>query len=251
MDVARERVGGDAFVVTQLNFLTPSPSDESPDEIPAALHGNVERLQKALDELFAVKAQAEEISRTVNLPEEVDRVLAAAAQIEGQEGHENTATTESSGEHAELVERRLYAPFSDGWSVRIKTGQREFCHYRQPGEEWFHILINGELYLQRGSERICLNCAHRQGILTDDRLYWQRRPQRSPDTLIEPPEPIDVPISVGETSRSIEQAETRGERLSGRTLETPESFPMPGTADAPADSTPSPLLESDNSRSSR
>jgi hypothetical protein len=245
MHVGRERVRGDAFVVTPLNFFSPSPSDESPDEAPAALQGIAERLQKAWEELFAVKAQTEEISITAKLPEEVERVL-STPRTEGQDGHEITATAEPSREHAELVERRLYAPFSDGWSVRIKTGQREFCHYRQPGEEWFHILINGELYLQRGSERVCLNCAHRQGILTDDRLYWQRPRKRSPAPFIEPPEPIDVQDTVGEASRSFEDAETRGERLSGRTLETPETFPLSGTTDSPADSTPAPLLESNS-----
>ncbi len=236
--------------MTPLNSLSPSPSDEPPDEAPATLQGIAERLQKALEELFAVKSRAEEISKTAMLPEEVERVLSAVARTESQEGHETTATAEPSGEHVELVERRLYMPFSDGWSVRIKTGQREYCHYQQAGEEWFHILINGELYLQRGSERLCLNCAHRQGVLTDDRLYWQRRRTRSPAPLIEPPDPIDVPDAAGEVSRSFEEAETRGERLWGRTLETPETFPMSGAADSQADSTPSPLLESDHPRSS-
>ncbi len=70
---------------------------------------------------------------------------------------------------------RLYVPRPAGWEVRIMTsGQREYCHSKNPGEDHFHLIVPGEIYLQRGEERYCLNCAYRSKIITTDRLFWQR-----------------------------------------------------------------------------
>lgn len=142
------------------------PEDNFPDETPEVLSGIAERMQKAIEELFAVKAEAEELSKSAKLPEEVERVLTAASHPE---------TEHPAAENRESLDRRLYLPLADGWEFRVKSGPREYCYYRNPNEEWFHLLIDGELYLQFGSEKICLNCALRHGILTDNRLFWQTR----------------------------------------------------------------------------
>ncbi|MCA9116644.1 MAG: hypothetical protein KDA79_16300 [Planctomycetaceae bacterium] len=70
---------------------------------------------------------------------------------------------------------RLYALHPDGWDVRIKsTWEKEYCHARLPGEEHFHLLLCGEIFLAQGGEKFCLQCALRRGVITRNRLYWQR-----------------------------------------------------------------------------
>jgi len=69
---------------------------------------------------------------------------------------------------------RLYVPESDRWQVRIMTGvEREYCFQQAPGQDYYHLLVPGEIYLQLGTEKLCLNCALRRGVATLDRLYWQ------------------------------------------------------------------------------
>lgn len=73
-------------------------------------------------------------------------------------------------------DHRLYVPDSADWEARVKQGwEKAYCYLQNPGEDHFHLLLNGEVYLQRGDEKLCLNCAIRQGVVTTDRLYWQRR----------------------------------------------------------------------------
>ena len=53
-----------------------------------------------------------------------------------------------------------------GWRVGIKIGsEREFCHNITPGEEAYHRLSDGELYVYSPEERLCLPCADRRGLL--------------------------------------------------------------------------------------
>ena len=84
---------------------------------------------------------------------------------------------EQAGEEAPAVraaDRRLYAPQPDDYSVQIKRGwEREFCFTANPGEDYFHLLMSGEVYVQKGDERYCLNCALRRGLLTTNRVSWQ------------------------------------------------------------------------------
>lgn len=153
-------------MTTSLNSLF--PEDDFPDETPEALAGIAERMQKAIEELFAVKAEAEELSQSAKLPDEVERVLTAASRTDNEQ-----PTVDRAEIHSESLDRRLYLPRSDGWEFCVKSGPREYCYYRNPGEEWFHLLIDGELFLQFGDGKVCLNCALRHGILTDNRLFWQ------------------------------------------------------------------------------
>lgn len=74
------------------------------------------------------------------------------------------------------VDVRLYFPHPDGWSARVKQGwDKLYCFYKQPGQDYFHLLMGGEIYLERGEEVVCLMCALRRGLITTDRLNWQRR----------------------------------------------------------------------------
>ena len=78
--------------------------------------------------------------------------------------------------HETGVDHRLYATDADSIDVRIKlSSEKGYCHHRFPGEEHFHLLIGGELYVARGDQKICLECAMRLGYLTANRLHWQNR----------------------------------------------------------------------------
>lgn len=75
-----------------------------------------------------------------------------------------------------LTDARLYFPDSEGWTAGIQRDHgRTFCFSKQPGEDYFHLIVPGELYVARGDERYCLRCALRKGLLTTDRVFWQNR----------------------------------------------------------------------------
>jgi hypothetical protein len=75
-------------------------------------------------------------------------------------------------------DHRLYVPEAESWSARVKVGwEKEYCYAKTPGQDYLHLLLNGEVYLQNKDEKLCLSCAVRRGILTEDRLYWQHRPR--------------------------------------------------------------------------
>lgn len=136
----------------------PLPIDELPlDELPEEVQGIAQRLQAAINEFLVTKQDTDESA--VSDDGELEPSVSAAS---------------------ELIDRRLYFPDSEGWKFGVKSGAREYCSHRNPGEDWFHLLLDGELFLQFGEQKVCLNCAFRNGQLTDDRLFWQkgRRRQR-------------------------------------------------------------------------
>ncbi|MGC8642818.1 MAG: hypothetical protein ACP5XB_23405 [Isosphaeraceae bacterium] len=60
---------------------------------------------------------------------------------------------------------RLYV-FEPGWRVTVKRGNhREFCHMMAPGQDFYHRLLDGEIYVTHDDERLCLSCAVRHGII--------------------------------------------------------------------------------------
>ncbi len=60
---------------------------------------------------------------------------------------------------------RLYV-FEAGWRVSIKRGShREFCYQMAPGQDYYHRLFDGEIYLQHHDEKLCLACATRRGLI--------------------------------------------------------------------------------------
>lgn len=69
-----------------------------------------------------------------------------------------------------------------GWQVVRKVGStREFCYMMAPGQDYYHRLLDGELYLVLGDERICFACAERRGLLS-----------REAKSLREPMVPVDL-----------------------------------------------------------
>ncbi len=72
-------------------------------------------------------------------------------------------------------DNRLYLPKHTGWEAVIKQNwEQEHCYVKNPGEDWFHLLSDGELYIQRGAEKYCLSCALHLKILTRNRLFWEK-----------------------------------------------------------------------------
>ncbi len=56
-----------------------------------------------------------------------------------------------------------------GWRISIKRGSaREFCHVMAPDQDYYHRLVDGEIYLHQADERICLSCAVRRGIIDQE-----------------------------------------------------------------------------------
>jgi hypothetical protein len=94
------------------------------------------------------------------------------------------------------VDERLYVPHSTGWSAHIKhSGGTERCFAQHPGQDFFHLLITGEIYLENGGERFCLTCAMRRGIINRDRKFLKND---SPMPTIQPLDDMsDVPLQGG------------------------------------------------------
>lgn len=72
-------------------------------------------------------------------------------------------------------DRRLYLPHPENWMVKAKQSyDREYCHAKFPGEDHYHLLVGGELHLDNGEQKYCLDCAVRLEIISLDRMYWQK-----------------------------------------------------------------------------
>lgn len=70
---------------------------------------------------------------------------------------------------------RVYVREHADWEASVKRDSTKvYCYARNPGEDFFHLILMGEVYLIRGDEKYCLKCALRQGVVTRDRLFWQR-----------------------------------------------------------------------------
>ena len=128
-------------------------ADNLPEETPVALREITTRLERSISEFFSESA-------TVAVP---------TTDTEGDSQPEIHRGYELSGE----LDRRLYLPRLEGWQVRVKSGPNVYCGLKNPGQDWFHLIVDGELYLEFDCEKLCLNCALRCRVLTDDRLFWQ------------------------------------------------------------------------------
>ena len=53
-----------------------------------------------------------------------------------------------------------------GWRVGHKVGsEKTFCYQMTPGEDAYHRLSDGEVYVYHGEERLCLPCAERRKLI--------------------------------------------------------------------------------------
>ncbi len=69
---------------------------------------------------------------------------------------------------AEIPHRRLFLR-EPGWRVGLKLGsERAFCYMMEPGKDYYHRLLDGEIFVYHDDERICLACAVRRGLLSYD-----------------------------------------------------------------------------------
>lgn len=84
-----------------------------------------------------------------------------------------------------VPDTRLYVPDNEDWDVHIKRdSDRVYCYSKHPGQDWFHLILSGEIYVSRQHEKYCLECALRMNFLTRDRLFWQHRvPKKKNPTL--------------------------------------------------------------------
>lgn len=85
---------------------------------------------------------------------------------------EDSSSVEPEPEH----DRRLYLPSFEGWSAHLKTdSEKVYCYSKMPGEDFYHRISRGEIYVQRDHEKYCIECALRLGLLTNNRLFWQKQ----------------------------------------------------------------------------
>ena len=76
-------------------------------------------------------------------------------------------------------DRRLYVPTAEGSQARIKQGwEKQYCYSKFPGEDYFHLILNGEIYLEHAGEKLCLTCALHRGVITTQRLFWQNKSRK-------------------------------------------------------------------------
>jgi hypothetical protein len=87
-----------------------------------------------------------------------------------------------SSEPADAPQPRRLFLYEPGWNVGMKVGSaREFCYMMAPGQDYYHRLADGEIYLYHADERICLACAERRGLISFE-----------PRTLRDPLFPFDL-----------------------------------------------------------
>jgi hypothetical protein len=68
-----------------------------------------------------------------------------------------------------------------GWTVALKLGsERVFCYQMAPGQDYYHRLLDGEIYIHHGDERLCLACAERRGLMS-----YEPRGLRTPVLTLE------------------------------------------------------------------
>ena len=98
-----------------------------------------------------------------------------------------TSSTHTSAPQA----RRLFVA-EPGWLVSMKTSSaREFCHNMAPGQDYYHRLLNGEIFVHRNEEHICVACAVRRGLLIHE-------PKRLAEIVIPVPENVEpIPLEPG------------------------------------------------------
>jgi hypothetical protein len=91
----------------------------------------------------------------------------------------------------EVVPARRMFIFETGWRVGVKTGStRELCYVIAPGQDFYHRLLDGEIYLIRDGERLCLSCAARRGLISLE-------PKALRDSIVSVPADLNVvPLEV-------------------------------------------------------
>jgi hypothetical protein len=98
---------------------------------------------------------------------------------------------EPSDDREPVSSSRMYLA-EPGWRIGVKSGNdREFCYMMTPGQDFYHRLLDGEIFLHRHDEKLCLSCASRRGLLVAE-------PRRLREVVVSPPTDFDeVSLEVG------------------------------------------------------
>ena len=60
-----------------------------------------------------------------------------------------------------IPDTRLYVPDHSDWEAHIKrNSDRFYCYSKHPGQDWFHLLLDGEIYIGRQDEKYRPYAAH-------------------------------------------------------------------------------------------
>jgi hypothetical protein len=63
--------------------------------------------------------------------------------------------------------RRIFL-HEPGWTIGLKVGSdKAFCYMMNPGQDYYHRILDGEIYLYNDDERLCFACAQRRGLISD------------------------------------------------------------------------------------
>jgi hypothetical protein len=107
----------------------------------------------------------------------------------------DSRTTSSSRDEFEdqgnaTTQSRLFL-LESGWRISIKTdSQRAFCFMMAPGQDFYHSLLDGEIFLHRGEQRFCMACAVRRGLVA-------LRPKHLPEVGVVVPANVEpIPFDV-------------------------------------------------------
>jgi hypothetical protein len=79
-----------------------------------------------------------------------------------------------------------------GWRIGVKVGSdREFCYARAPSQDFYHRLLDGEVFLHRADEKLCVACASRRGLIATE-------PKRLREAIISLPADMEaIPLELG------------------------------------------------------
>ena len=79
-----------------------------------------------------------------------------------------------------------------GWRIGVKSGSaKEYCYMKAPGQDFYHRLLDGEVFLQRDDEKLCMACASRRGLLASE-------PKRLNEAILPIPADMEaIPLDLG------------------------------------------------------
>jgi len=91
----------------------------------------------------------------------------------------------------DIPRSRMYLA-EPGWRIGVKVGSdREFCYNRAPGQDFYHRLLDGEVFLQRAEEKLCVACASRRGLIATE-------PKQLREAIVPLPADMEaIPLDLG------------------------------------------------------
>jgi len=101
------------------------------------------------------------------------------------------STEEPEEDSPSFPQSRMYLA-EPGWRIGVKVGsEREFCYNRAPGQDFYHRLLDGEVFLQRAEEKLCVACASRRGLFATE-------PKQLREAIIPLPADMEaIPLDLG------------------------------------------------------